>query len=163
MREETRRDTSNDLPLKWEFQRSDTSVMGTSPRDRRVFQRVETRGLPLEFDVQEPGGFLRHRRRSSRSAEVIDVSVSGAQVMVATHGRWQPASMVTIRHDGSVGKALIRWEAPGPTPDTRLYGVEFLELDAPLRQYLGRPVDERRGHMPQYQFTSPIARASKFT
>ena len=60
-------------------------------------------------------------------------------------------------------EALIRWEAPGPTPDTRLYGVEFLELDAPLRQYLGRPVDERRGHMPQYQFTSPIARASKFT
>ena len=48
--------------------------MGTSPRDRRVFQRVETRGLPLEFDVQEPGGFLRHRRRSSRSAEVIDVA-----------------------------------------------------------------------------------------
>ncbi len=133
------------------------------PRDRRVFQRVETRGLPLEFDVQEPRGFLRHRRRSGRSAEVIDVSVSGAQVMVATHGRWQPASMVTIRHDGSVGKALIRWEAPGPTPDTRLYGVEFLELEAPLRQYLGRPVDERRGHMPQYQFTSPIARASKFT
>lgn len=137
--------------------------MGTSPRDRRVFQRVETRGLPLEFDVQESSGFLRSRRASGRAAEVIDVSVSGAQVMVATHGRRRPASLVTIRHEGSVGKALIRWEAPGPTSDTRLYGVEFLELEPQLRQHLGRPVDERRGHMPQYQFTSPIARASKFT
>ena len=134
-----------------------------SSHDRRVFQRVETRGLPLDFDVRQATGLFRSRRGVGRAAEIIDVSVSGAQVMVATNGRHRPASVVTIRHGEASGRVLIRWECPGPTPETHLYGVEFLELDADLRHYLGRPVDERRGHMPQYQFTSPIARPSKFS
>ena len=137
--------------------------MGTSWRDRRIFQRVENTGLPLEFDVHVPTGPFRARRRSAHPAEVVDVSVSGAQIMVTARARPSVASMVKIRHEGSMGTVLIRWHADGPTHGTWLYGVEFLELDPELREHLGRPIDERRGQLRHYQFTSPIARASKFT
>jgi hypothetical protein len=149
MREETRRDTSNDLPLKWEFQRSDTSVMGTSPRDR-ASSNGWRRAAAAEFDVRsQVGSCVTADGPAERRSHRRPVQPS----MVATHGRWQPASMVTIRR-GSVGKTPSVGR-PGPDADQ--------STGSSSRRPPGSTCPHETRHMPQYQFTSPIARASKFT
>ena len=71
--------------------------------------------------------------RRAETAEVTDLSVSCAKVVVVENDPLYVGCQVAISLKGGSGTATIRRLDTGPD-HTTVYGIQFLQLDARLRE-----------------------------
>lgn len=124
-----------------------TPKLGWSGFEGRIGRRV--RSTDLWLDWAPP---VKKRRWSSRRpvappvAEVIDLSVSGARVVVAELEPMAAGVTVGIGLDGNAGTAAVR-RVDASTPGTSVYGIEFKQLDPALRRRIDEILTSDRGEL----------------
>jgi hypothetical protein len=113
-------------------------------RSRRLGERRAVRGIVLDWDTKgrrRPGIV----RRRFDDADVIDVSVSGAQLLAPRDERLRRGDVVTVVAAGALGKVRIIRVADVTNGRLSVYGVEFVHLEPALESLMfaqladGRP------------------------
>lgn len=113
--------------------------MGTLARVRRIGERHDVSGLAVGFDT-------RGRRRSPvigrrfPEADVVDVSASGAQLLVGHDPGLVEGQLVTICAKGAIGTARIARISPVRQRGLAIVGITFENLDQALSDYLLKDV-----------------------
>jgi PilZ domain len=113
--------------------------------DRRIGRRVEPSGLMLSWSpaIREKRRLPGRGSKRAAEAEILDLSLSGARVMVVENDQLHRGCQVAIGLDGGRGTASVRRIEPAPA-NRSVYGIQFLELDARLREVVNRLVAEAR-------------------
>lgn len=106
-----------------------------APLGQRIGRRVERPGLAMTWRpaARERPRVTRRATRRQPTAEVIDLSVTGAKVRVVENDPLYIGCQVTIGLEGGSGTAAVRRLEPG-SDHTTIYGIQFLQLDARLRE-----------------------------
>lgn len=104
-------------------------------RSRRIGERLGVHGVVVSWNT---GGrrLPRKRRRPFPEADVIDVSVSGAQLLAPIGSLIRVGQVVTIAAGGSLGSVQVRRIVPVTNGPLCVFGVEFIELEPPLEALL---------------------------
>lgn len=107
-------------------------------RSRRLGDRHAVRGIVVDWDT---GGRRRPTlgRRRFEEADVIDVSVSGAQLLAPSNDRITPGTKVTIVAAGALGTVRVVRVAQVTNGKLSVYGVEFVDLESTLESLLFAP------------------------
>lgn len=117
-------------------------------RSRRIGERLNVHGIVLSWNT---GGRRtpKWKRRPFDEADVVDVSISGAQLLAPDDGKVQVGDTVTIVAGGAIGSVIVRRIVPISQGGLAVFGVEFLLLDGALESLLfaalqqaGRPADD---------------------
>jgi hypothetical protein len=112
---------------------------------RRLGERIPLGEVLISWRVDEViRGRLRDKPRPAEIGRVLDVSVSGAAIVAPASPDLRPGRVVAIRVDGADALVRIRRIDGFGEEDWRLYGVEFLETDLELRDWINRLLDARR-------------------
>ena len=109
-------------------------LRGSGLKSRRIGQRVTAPGLWLDWQPASPQGGRTRRRRAQmvQRAQVMDLSITGAQVVV-DEAPIGVGTSVTIGLDGGTGTCRIR-RAESAGPGQTAYGIRFDRLDPELAQ-----------------------------
>jgi len=73
------------------------------------------------------------KRYSPTTAEVVELSLSGATIVAVSSPLLTPGTAVAIEIEGQRGGVAIRNLAPASTEGLSRYGVEFLQLEPGVR------------------------------
>lgn len=109
-------------------------------RSRRLGERLGVHGVVVGWDTAGRRSPRRHRRTFAE-ADVIDVSVTGAQLLAPTSPRIDIDSVVTIAAGGALGVVRVTRIVPVTNGPLRVFGVEFVELEAPMEALLFAHLD----------------------
>ncbi len=120
--------------------------MGSHSVERRISGRGPVGPIPVQFRAPERGRGLTGGTRIRTVTEpgyIVDLSVSGAGVVVREIRGLPLRTNVEICHEGLVAAASVRRIVP--RDDGRvLYGVDFTSLDPGIRDYLFGFIEARR-------------------
>lgn len=121
----------------------------SGPEGRRVGRRVPTPGLWFEWQPAAPKGRprpLRRRGQGQHQARIVDLSITGARVVVDGAEPLLIGTTVSIGLVGGAGTCKVRRVEVGDD-DECTYGVEFLWLDTALRDTIDDLVTGDRGSL----------------
>ena len=104
-------------------------------RSRRLGERLGVHGVVVSWNTRERRA-PRWKRRQFSEADVIDVSVSGAQLLAPDDRRLQVGQKVTICAGGALGTVRITRIVPVTNGPLCVYGVEFIHLEEPMEALL---------------------------
>ena len=114
--------------------------------ERRIAERGPVGPIPVTFRATERRRGLLGGVRSSvvtESAFIVDLSVSGAGVMIRAIEGLIVRSPIEVSHDGHVATAVVKRIVP--RDDGRMmYGVDFSSMDPGMREFLFSCVEARR-------------------
>lgn len=111
----------------------------------RLGERIALGDVLIGWRVGEVlPGRLRDRLRPTDVARILDVSVSGAAIIAPYAPEMRPGRPVAIRLGDADGIVRIRRIAEISEPDWRLYGVEFVESDLEIRDWINNLLNVRR-------------------
>jgi hypothetical protein len=116
--------------------------MSEVPRssNRRIGERVEVEPIPVSLVLDRSGRRGLRRRPAEIPGRILDVSVSGAELVYRT--------VASLSVHGSLSTVRVVRSTPGTSPGTRIYGVMFVHLDPRLQEELyavlgrGRPASD---------------------
>lgn len=112
---------------------------------KRLGERIPLGEVLVGWRVDEVvPGRLRDRQRPTELGRLLDVSVSGAAIIAPYAQEMRPGRPVAIRLGDADGVVRIRRVAEIDDPDWRLYGVEFVESDLELRDWINGLLDAQR-------------------
>lgn len=109
-------------------------LQGSGLRSRRIGRRVATPGLWLDWHPVDPKGRRRRWRGLAptvQRAKLMDLSVTGARVVVADEVPIGVGSIVTFGLGGDTGTCMVR-RAELSGLGEAAYGIEFIWLDPEL-------------------------------
>jgi len=111
----------------------------------RLGERISLGDVLIGWRVDEiVQGRLRDRPRPTEIGRIIDVSVSGAAIVAPAAPEMRPGRPVAIRVGEADGIVRIRRVSELEEPGWCLYGVEFVESDLALRDWINGLLDMRR-------------------
>lgn len=104
-------------------------------RSRRLGARHAAPGLVLSWNT---GGRRSPRRwhRPFEEADLIDLSVTGAQFLAPDNGRIVVGYKVSIVLDSALGEVRVKRIVPLSNGQLAMYGVEFIALEPALEALL---------------------------
>jgi hypothetical protein len=110
-------------------------------RSRRLGERLGVHGVVLSWNTR---GRRRPRwqRRPFPEADVIDVSVTGAQLLAPESPWIQVGQLITVAAGGAVGTVRIRRIVPVTNGPLCMFGVEFIDLEPALQALLFTHLDD---------------------
>ena len=111
-------------------------------RSRRIGERLAVQGIVLGWDTR--GRRSPRRIRPFAEADIIDVSVSGAQLLAPDNARIDVGHQVTIAAGGALGVVKVKRIVPVANGQLAVFGVEFVKLEAPLEAMLFSRFDATR-------------------
>ena len=114
----------------------------SGPEGRRIGRRVATTGLWFDWHPTVPK--RRRRRRGGpdeHRAQVVNLSLTGAMMVVWNAAELTPGALVEIGFEGAKGQCRVRRIAARDQGATA-YGVQFTHLDADLRTLIENKVDQ---------------------
>lgn len=120
--------------------------MASHGMERRIAQRGPVGPIAIRLRATERRrGKLGGLRSTvvTESAWIVDLSVSGAGVLVRSIEGLGVKSPVELIHDEHVATATVRRVVPQPDGQV-LYGVDFTSLDPEMRVLLFSQVEARR-------------------
>lgn len=117
--------------------------MSIANRSRRLGERLDVSGIVVDWNVGATKASLLRRRRRDR-ADVIDVSVTGAQLLAPSNERLAVGDTLVIGAYGDTGTVQIRRISPVNNGKISVFGVEFLELEPALAELLFTTIAETR-------------------
>lgn len=104
------------------------------PNERRIGERKPVIGLHCRWDLDGVGQKKRLLRRPAvQTAEISELSVSGATVVAPSSDLLVPGTAVAIEIEGARGGVAVRNVRPSSQAGMSCYGVEFLQLGAAVR------------------------------
>ena len=109
-------------------------------RSRRLGERLAVHGLVLGWNTRGRRT-PRWKHRQFDEADVIDVSVTGAQLLAPDDLRIIVGHRVTIVAGGAIGAVRVKRIVPVSNGPLALYGVEFITLEPPLEALLFSRLD----------------------
>lgn len=112
-------------------------------RSRRMGERLAVHGVVLSWDTRGRRS-PRWKRRRFDEADVIDVSVSGAQLLAPDNQRIAVGHRVTIVAGGAIGVVRVKRIAPVTHGPLAIFGVEFVTLEPALEALLFSQLDAER-------------------
>jgi hypothetical protein len=112
-------------------------------RGDRLVERYRTLGL--QFTWHPPTRGLLGTRPKPATAEVIDVSVSGALLLAPANAAVRRGAVVDIEHAGARGRVEVRHLHSSLDPDQTYVGVQFVQLQRQLRVRIFELVAQQRG------------------
>lgn len=117
--------------------------MSFANRPLRMGERLAVHGLVLDWDTR---GRRSPRWKRSRfdEADVLNVSVTGAQLLAPDNHRIAVGHRVTIVAGGALGVVRVQRIVPVTNGPLALFGVEFVTLEAPLEALLFSHLDAIR-------------------
>lgn len=104
-------------------------------RQRRIGERLGVQGLVVGWNTRDRR-IPRWRHRPFVEADVIDVSVSGAQLLAPITSGIAVGTELTIAAGGALGRVRVRRIVPMSQQPLACYGIEFVELDPALEAML---------------------------
>jgi hypothetical protein len=119
--------------------------MASKGVERRIAERGPVGPIPIQFRATERRkGLLGVKARVvTESAHMVDLSVSGAGVVVRRIEGLSVKSPVELHHDGQVAVGVVR-RCVERDDDRVMYGVDFTSMDPGMRQFLFHVVEARR-------------------
>jgi hypothetical protein len=111
--------------------------------NRRVGTRVRIEGAPMRWRAVVPRKRF-GRKRPSETADLVDLSITGASIRAHTDARIGIGDHVVIEANGGVGVVEVRRIQPVRHPDEAVYGVEFLQKDDGLTKLINDTLEARR-------------------
>ena len=103
-------------------------------RSRRLGERLGVHGVVVSFNTQ--GRRQPRWRRKFAEADVVDVSVSGAQLLAPDDHTVEVGQKITVCAGGALGSVRVRRIVPVTNGPLCVYGVEFISLEPPLEALL---------------------------
>lgn len=118
---------------------------------RRIGRRTPAGGLTIAWhlvDVVDKPRWGRRRVTVAReeTAELLDLSLSGAKVAVDEVDPIPVGTQVRIAIERDEGTAIVRRVEPGPD-GTSIYGIHFLQLSPPLQAQFAKLLEGDRGYL----------------
>jgi hypothetical protein len=108
--------------------------MEQRPSERRIGARKAVIGLHCRWDLDGAGQKKRFLRRpAEQTAEITELSVSGATIVALSSDLLVPGTAVAIEIEGAKGGVAIRNLRPSSQAGMTCYGVEFLQLGNAIR------------------------------
>lgn len=108
--------------------------MEQRPSERRIGERKAVIGLHCRWDLDGVGQKKRFLRRpAEQTAEITELSVSGATIVAPSSDLLVPGTAVAIEIEGAKGGVAIRNLRPSSHEGMTCYGVEFLQLGSAVR------------------------------
>ncbi len=108
--------------------------MDRRPDERRIGHRKSVVGLQCKWDLDGAGVKKRlFKRYSPTTAEVVELSLSGATIVAVSSPLLTPGTAVALEIEGQRGGVAIRNIAPASIDGFSRYGVEFLQLEPGIR------------------------------
>jgi hypothetical protein len=113
--------------------------------NRRIGRRLEIDPYEIVWATDAgTGGAFRRRRTKEYPGRIVDVSVSGAAVEGPAKPLFPPGSEALLRfEDGMAAVKVVRSE-PTTDPTIRVYGIDFLLMDARVTARVHALVGEGR-------------------
>ncbi len=124
----------------------------SGPSDnRRIGRREPMSDLLIDWQPPVAKEASRFRRRRGQvgqaaTAEVLDLSLSGAKVAVAGADLLPVGTTVRIARHGAAGIAIVRRVVDDPGGRS-IYGIQFLVLDPALGRQVSSLLTGRRAHL----------------
>lgn len=109
-------------------------------RSRRMGERLAVHGLVLSWNTRGRRS-PRWKRRQFDEADVIDVSVSGAQFLAPDNLSIIVGQKVTIVAGGAIGVVRVKRIVPVTNGPLALYGTEYITLEPALEALLFSHLD----------------------
>lgn len=118
--------------------------------DRRLGSRLRVAaGAPVRWLPLAPTKLLRRARHPQR-AWVVDLSITGARIKAPVDSTIVRGSHVEIEVKQARGIVRVRRIDVAIDPRMALYGVEFLQLDPPLKELIDRTLAAHRPNEPRW-------------
>jgi hypothetical protein len=113
--------------------------------NRRIGRRMEIDAYEIVWATDVgTGGAFRPRRTKEYPGRIVEVSVSGAAIEGPSKPLFPPGSEALLRfEDGLAAVKVVRSE-PTTDPQIRVYGVDFLLMDARVTERVHGMLGEGR-------------------
>jgi hypothetical protein len=129
----------------------ESAFMRSGLEGRRIGRRTPAGGLTIEWHpvdvVDKPRwGLRRVKVARETTAELLDLSLSGAKVAVDEADPVPVGTRVRIALERDEGTAVVRRVEPGPGGRS-IYGIHFLHLAPPLQARFTKLLEGDRGYL----------------
>ena len=111
--------------------------------ERRLGSRARVSGAALSWLPVLPPKRFRHPR-APQQATLVDLSITGARIKASVDNAIARGTHVEIQVKDAWGVVKVRRIDAASEPEMALYGVEFLQLNAPLSDLIDRTLAVRK-------------------